>query len=255
MTHPFSITTCYGFFPLDTQQVNRLRAELIAFGAEHAMKGLVLIAPEGINATVCGSADAIAAWKDMMRTLCADIVFKDSHADQPIFKRWSVKAKPEIVAIKQPDIAPRGKRNHLRPDEWDAMLSRDDVIVLDTRNDYEVAIGKFHGAIDPAIEHFSEFPAFIKNAGIPKDKKVLMYCTGGIRCEKAIIAMEKEGYENVYQLEGGILAYLEKFPHGKFDGECFVFDERVAVDQNLQPSKTFTLCPDCGDPVKVTPAA
>jgi UPF0176 protein len=188
--------------------------------------------------------------KNRMRLLKSDIVFKDSSADALVFKRWSVKIKPEIVAIKKSEIRPHGKHRHLTPAEWQQMLERDDVILLDARNDYEVAIGKFRGAIDPSIKHFSDFPAYVKQASIPKDKKVLMYCTGGIRCEKAIIAMEAKEYEHVYQLEGGILAYLEQFPEQSFEGECFVFDHRVAVDQHLRPSQQFVLCVECGNPTK-----
>jgi UPF0176 protein len=185
-----------------------------------------------------------------MRTLHPEIVFKDSHAEKPIYRRWSVKLKPEIVLLKQKGIHPQGKHRHLSPVEWDAMLKQDDVVVLDARNDYEVALGKFSGAIDPKIKKFHQFPAFLKKADLPKEKTVLMYCTGGIRCEKALLAMEAEGFSNVYQLEGGILAYLEKFPHQAFEGECFVFDKRVAVDQNLRPSTVYRLCSGCGDPAR-----
>jgi UPF0176 protein len=121
-------------------------------------------------------------------------------------------------------------------------------VIVDARNDYEYAIGKFKGAIDPSIKTFSEFPEFVKKGELPKDKKVMMYCTGGIRCEKALLEMEKQGYSDVYQLEGGILAYLQQFPEGNFEGECFVFDKRVAVDQHLQPSQTYHICPHCGNP-------
>ena len=210
------------------------------------MTGLVLIAEEGLNATVAGSADAIAAWKRHVEGLCGTTAFKDSMSDASVFSRWSVKIKPEIVALKQDDVAPSGPHNHLSPEAFHAMLERDDVVVLDTRNTYETAIGKFRGAVDPGIAAFHEFPAFVQQASIPKEKTVLMYCTGGIRCEKALLEMEKQGFEHVYQLEGGILAYLEKFPNAKFEGECFVFDHRVAVDQHLQPSTTYGLCPHCG---------
>lgn len=126
------------------------------------------------------------------------------------------------------------------------MLESEDTVLLDTRNSYETAIGKFRGAVDPGIEAFHEFPGFIQKAGLPKNKTVMMYCTGGIRCEKALLEMEKQGYEHVYQLEGGILAYLEQFPDKNFEGECFVFDHRVAVDQHLRPSTVYGLCPHCG---------
>ncbi len=250
MPPPLSITTCYAFVPLEESALKHLREELLAFGTVRNMKGLTLIASEGINATVCGTAAAIDAWKARMRALKSEIHFKDSTAPSPVFRRWSVKIKPEIVAIKNPEIHGEKSHHHLSPAEWQAMLEREDVVVIDARNDYEVALGKFRDAVDPKLRHFSDFPGYIRQSGIAKEKKVLLYCTGGIRCEKALVAMEEEGYQNVFQLHGGILAYLEQFPHSYFDGECFVFDKRVAVDQNLRPSKTFMLCSECGNPVK-----
>lgn len=251
MSSQIFITTCYAFLPLEENRIKELTQELLCFGSAHQMKGLILIASEGINATVCGSEDSITEWKELMKRLQSDITFKDSDANKPIFRRWSVKVKPEIVALKQPQIRPRGKHRHLTPQEWDEMMQRGDVVVVDARNDYEVAVGKFRNAIDPGIQSFHEFPAYVREAGLPKDKKVLLYCTGGIRCEKALLAMEAEGYSDVYQLDGGILGYLAQFPERDFEGECFVFDERVAVDQRLEPSKTFRLCEGCGDPVRV----
>ena len=241
-----SITACYAFFPLAEGLIRNLQQELITFGLEREMKGLVLLASEGLNATVCGSASSIAEWKQRMRELHRDVTFKDSESDVEVFKRWSVKIKPEIVGLKDPSVIPAGKHKHLSPEEWQAMLTREDVVVVDARNDYEYAIGKFPGAMNPGINAFHEFPEWAKDAAIPKDKKVLMYCTGGIRCEKALLTMEAEGFNDVYQLEGGILGYLEKFPTGDFEGECFVFDHRVAVDGHLRPSQVYGLCPHCG---------
>ena len=242
------VTAAYAFFPVP--ELDQLQSELIQFGRARDMKGLILIATEGINATVGGSAEAIQQWQEKFRSFRSEILFKDSFAEKDIFKRWVVKIKPEIVAIKKSDIRPAGEHRHVSPAEWNRML-QEDVVILDARNDYEVAIGKFKNAVDPKIQSFQEFPAYVQRSGIPKTKKVLLYCTGGIRCEKALLAMEAEGYSNVYQLEGGILNYLEKFPHQDFQGECFVFDERIAVDQELKPTKTFQPCPCCGDPIAV----
>jgi UPF0176 protein len=127
-------------------------------------------------------------------------------------------------------------------------MQNPEAVILDTRNDYEVEIGKFRGARDFALKEFSDFPRAVAESGIAKDAPVLMYCTGGIRCEKAILEMNAQGYKNVHQLDGGILNYLEKFPDQGFDGECFVFDYRVAVDQKLQPTQKYKLCPHCGQP-------
>ncbi len=245
-----SITASYVFATLDASGLPAFRRDLQAFGAARGLRGLVLLATEGLNATVCGEPAMIAAWKELLRGRFGDVAFKDSEAPEPVFRRWSVKIKPEIVGIKDERIRPAGRHRHLSPEQWNAMLVREDVVVVDTRNDYEVAIGRFRGAIDPGIRRFSDFPAAAE-AIVPKDKKVMIYCTGGIRCEKAIYALEERGYRDVYQLDGGILAYLEKFPDGAFDGECFVFDHRVAVDGHLRPSARYALCPHCGDPAAV----
>ena len=242
------ITAGYAFLPIDAEHLPTIQKELLAFGKAHAMRGLTLLATEGINGTVCGTAEAIEAWKILLTEKFGPMVFKDSTADAPVFKRWSVKIKPEIVVIKKDTVKPNGHHNHLTPAQWQKMLENEDVTVIDTRNHFEVTVGKFRGAIDPKIQSFSEFPDYVRTSGIPKERKVMMYCTGGIRCEKALIAMEQEGYKNVFQLEGGILAYLQQFPEKAFEGECFVFDKRVAVDQHLQPSKTYGMCPHCSDP-------
>lgn len=248
MPTPVSITAFYVFLPLSKEQLKNIQSDLKEFGRSHNMHGLVLVAPEGLNGTVSGTAEVIAAWKQHLTSQFGKIIFKDSSAEREVFKRFFVKLKTEIVCIKDEKIQPQGSHKHLPPEEFHRVLQEEDVVVLDTRNDYEVAIGKFAGAIDPKIQKFHQFPEYVAKSGIPKDKKVLMYCTGGIRCEKALLAMEQQGYENVYQLEGGILAYLQKFPQGKFEGECFVFDHRVSVDQHLQPSSVYELCPHCGDP-------
>lgn len=248
VTTPLSITACYAFVPLEEEKLQMLREELMIFGKQRSMRGLTLVATEGINATVSGSAEAIAAWKNLLTEKCGAITFKDSAVNKEVFKRWSVKIKPEIVGLRNPGIRPSGKHQHVSPEKWHAMLEQEDVVLLDARNSYECGIGKFPGAIDPGTRAFHEFPASVQKAKLPKDKKILLYCTGGIRCEKALLEMESQGYTDVCQLDGGILAYLEKFPDGKFEGECFVFDHRVAVDRNLQPSRIYDLCPHCGDP-------
>lgn len=247
MGSPVVITSAYAFQPIDDMRLSALQKELRHFGAAHALEGLVLLATEGINATVAGTPDDIGVWKQLLHEQFGTVPCKDSTADKSPFRRWSVKVKTEIVALKKEHIVPSGPRRHLSPEEWQRTLEEEDIVLLDTRNAYETTIGKFRGAVDPRIASFSEFPAFVERANLPKEKKILMYCTGGIRCEKALLAMEQQGYENVFQLEGGILAYLEKFPQRHFEGECFVFDHRVAVDQHLQPSSVYGLCPHCGN--------
>ncbi|HSX25283.1 MAG TPA: rhodanese-like domain-containing protein, partial [Candidatus Andersenbacteria bacterium] len=132
--------------------------------------------------------------------------------------------------------------------QFHEMMQKEDVIILDTRNAYETKIGTFQNAVDPKLDSFYQFPKFVEKSAIPKDKPVLMYCTSGIRCEKASEEMKHQGYQEVYQLDGGITNYLKEYPTGNWNGECFVFDHRVAVDSALQPSKRYALCPRCGNP-------
>lgn len=246
MAATLSITAAYAFVPLDESALPALREELLVFGTQRGMEGHTLIATEGINGTVGGTAEAIEAWKALLQAKFGSIVFKDSVAARSVFKRWTVRIKPEIVGLKKPDLVPVGSRNHLSPEEWQRVLDEGDVVLVDARNDYEHRIGRFKGSLPAETNSFHDFPKYVQSCGIPKDKKVLMYCTGGIRCEKALLEMQAQGYQDVWQLEGGILAYLEKFPHRNFEGECFVFDKRVAVGQQLEPSTQYGLCPHCG---------
>ncbi len=244
-----TITAFYHFTALEAENLPSLRERLLQFGKQNGMRGLVLVAPEGVNGTVCATPEVILEWKKLVNeAVSAEVEYKDSYAEQLVFPRFCVKIKEEIVGLHQNDVHPNGDHHHITSEEWNRMMEEEDAVVLDTRNDYEVAVGKFEGAIDPKIKSFHEFPEYVKNCDIPKDKKVLMYCTGGIRCEKALLEMEKQGYKHVYQLKGGILKYFEECPQEKFEGECFVFDHRVSVDQHLRPSARYELCPHCGDP-------
>lgn len=246
---PCSIIAFYKFFPIAENELSVLQKLFDAEGTKLGVSGLLLIATEGINGTIAGNADAINLFKKLIIEKAGELIFKHSTAETNPFKRYRVKIRSEIVHIGDTELFPKQqKNNHVSPEEWDAMLMNDDVVVIDARNEYETAIGMFQNAVDPKLKTFQEFPDYVKSADIPKDKKVMMYCTGGIRCEKALLEMQRQGYEHVYQLDGGILNYLEKRPDGFFKGECFVFDHRVAVDSNLQPSKKYFLCPHCGDP-------
>lgn len=243
---PYAITAFYKFLPVSSPE--KLQASLSKKGKFLGIRGLVLVASEGINGTVSGSPEAISAWKEVLQETVGDIECKDSFAETDPCKRFFVKVREEIVGLGDKSIVPNGPNNHISPKEWHEMMQGEDVVVLDARNTYETEIGVFKGAIDPKLEKFSDFGQYVQECDIPKDKKVLMYCTGGIRCEKASIEMQKRGYEHVYQLQGGILKYLEQYPEGLFEGECFVFDHRTSVDTRLQPSKKYHLCPHCGDP-------
>lgn len=238
---------------MDDARVAALREELRAFGDARGMRGLVLLATEGINGTVCGSPEAMAEWKTLIAGLFPNATWNESAADHLVFPRWLVKIREEIVALDRPNSSQLAG-THLTPAEWNAMMERGDAVIIDTRNAYETKVGMFEGAIDPNIEHFTEFEGYAASCDVPKDKTVMLYCTGGIRCEKAVASMKDAGFENVFQLKGGILSYLKEFPDAKFRGECFVFDHRVAVDQKLRPSSTYSLCPCCGDPGTETKA-
>jgi UPF0176 protein len=248
------VSAFYKFVPVAPDRLEGLREQLEQFAEARSLKGLVVLGGEGINATVAGSAETIAAFETLLPELLgtAEFTFKHSQADKVPFARFKVDLRPEIVTIGDLSISStESAGTYLSPKEWHAALLNDpDVVLVDTRNDYETDIGVFYGAIDPRIRKFSEFGDFVEKQGLPKDKKLFLYCTGGIRCEKAVPEVKRLGYDNVYQLEGGILKYLEEFPNGQFKGECFVFDHRVAVDQNLQPTQTYKLCPHCGNPSK-----
>lgn len=248
-----SVTTCYRFLPLDASRLTTLQSELESFARTTGLRGLCLIGTEGVNLTVSGEADVIARFKNFLASQLADeqLTFKDAFAAKHPFSTFKVKEKPEIVTLGRPDLDPGAAGGgHLSPQEWHEALQDPETIVIDTRNDYEVDIGRFRGAIDFRLKEFAEFPEAVRNADLDKNKKVLMYCTGGIRCEKAYLAMREQGFEHVHQLNGGILNYLKDFPEQAFEGECFVFDYRVAVDQKLEPSRTYVLCPHCGQPAR-----
>ena len=231
-----------------------LRAPLLALCEAQSVKGTLLLAREGINGTIAGKTAAIDAVLTHIRALpgCADIEVKFSHADAMPFHRMKVRLKREIVTMGQPDIDPvRGVGHYVAPADWNALIDQPDTVVIDTRNDYEVQVGSFAGAIDPATKSFSEFPDWFRaHRDELADKKIAMFCTGGIRCEKATAFLKAEGLDAVYHLKGGILKYLEEVPpaQSRWQGECFVFDERVAVGHGLGAG-THALCRGCRMPV------
>ncbi|MDA8741690.1 rhodanese-related sulfurtransferase [Amylibacter sp.] len=218
------------------------------------IKGSLLIAYEGINGTISGSRSGIDAVLKHIRSIpgCSNLEHKESFASEIPFKRMKVKLKKEIVTMGQPHIDPTlNVGNYIEPSEWNNLISQDDVIVIDTRNDYEVAIGSFDGAIDPETKSFGEFPEWWEeNRSKYQDKRVAMFCTGGIRCEKSTNFLLNEGVKDVYHLKGGILKYLEEVPekNSKWNGECFVFDSRVSVKHGLEEG-IYNLCYACRMPL------
>lgn len=244
---PLVVTAGYKFLPRTPAEIAADRGAWDALAAGDLLRGLVILAPEGFNGSFCGARDAVAGLKAAVEQSFGSVDWKDADVAAQPFRRWALVERPEIVTLdKAVDWSLRTAESYLSPAEWEAALAKGDALVLDTRNSYEIAIGKFKGAVDPGLTTFGEFPKYVAECGVPKDRTILMYCTGGIRCEKAALEMRAAGYEKVYQLEGGILRYLEELPDRSFDGECFVFDHRVAVDQNLRPTARYTLCPHCG---------
>ena len=218
------------------------------------IKGSLLIAYEGINGTISGSRSGIDAVLKHIRSMpgCSNLEHKESFASEIPFKRMKVKLKKEIVTMGQPHIDPTlNVGNYIEPSDWNNLISQDDVIVIDTRNDYEVAIGSFDGAIDPETKSFGEFPEWWEeNRSKYQDKRVAMFCTGGIRCEKSTNFLLNEGVKDVYHLKGGILKYLEEVPekNSKWNGECFVFDSRVSVKHGVEEG-IYNLCYACRMPL------
>lgn len=249
---PVTVSAFYKFVTITDGDA--LRTRLQEFCACNAIFGTILIAGEGINATVAGSRDAILALRVYLRTdpRFADLQSKESEAAALPFKRLKVKLKPEIVTFGVPAANPaRRTGTFVKAQDWNDLISAPDVVVVDTRNGYEVSIGTFPGARDPGTRYFSDFPDFVTSALDPrKHPKVAMFCTGGIRCEKASAYLLDQGFGEVYQLDGGILKYLETMPREEslFSGECFVFDERVALEHGVAEG-THRRCACCGDPV------
>lgn len=235
-----------------------LQAPVHAACEAHHIKGTILLASEGINGTIAGLPDDINAVLNFLRNDAifngkfADLEHKESYADEHPFYRMKVKLKKEIVTLGVAGVSPTKQvGTYVRPQDWNALISDPDVILIDTRNDYEVDIGTFKGAIDPKTTTFREFPEYVaKNLDITKHKKVAMFCTGGIRCEKASSYMMDQGFEEVFHLQGGILKYLETVPEDQslWQGECFVFDQRVAVKHNLEVGE-FDQCYACRHPL------
>ena len=223
---------------------------------DNDVKGTLLIASEGINGTISGSRQGIDAVLDYLRSIEAigSFTFKESYTSEQPFYRTKVKLKKEIVTMGVEDIDPlQSVGRYVKPSEWNALISDPEVILIDTRNDYEVQIGTFQNAVNPNTETFREFPEYVaKELDPAKHKKVAMFCTGGIRCEKSTAYMREQGFEEVYHLEGGILKYLEEIPatDSMWQGDCFVFDNRVSVNHNLEKGD-YEQCFACRMPITV----
>jgi UPF0176 protein len=250
---PIRVCALYRFTPFADPAA--LQAPLLAACEAAGVRGTLLLAREGINGTIAGSDAGMDAVLAHIRALpgCAALDVKDARADTMPFHRTKVRLKREIVTMGEPAIDPLDAGHYVDPTGWNALIADPATLVIDTRNDYEVAVGSFAGAVDPQTRTFREFPAWFRAhrdellAGI---RQVAMFCTGGIRCEKATAFLKAEGIDDVFHLKGGILKYLEEVPAAvsRWQGECFVFDERVAVGHGLTPG-THGLCRACRMPV------
>jgi UPF0176 protein len=218
------------------------------------IRGTILLAEEGINGTISGTPEAVHAFLDYLREdpRLADIEHKESFFDRHPFARTKVRLKKEIISMGIPADPNEKVGQYLTPEQWNTLLQDPDVLLLDSRNDYETHLGTFKGAVDPNIDNFKQLPDYVeKHLDPKKHKKVATFCTGGIRCEKFTTYLLDQGFEEVYHLKGGILKYLEEIPAEKslWEGECFVFDQRVGVGHNLEPSADASMCFACGHPL------
>ena len=253
---PLLVAAFYKFVPL--KDCGRLREAIDDFARARGIMGTVLIAAEGINGTVAGEPDAIDALFTYLREgnifggAFRDLAPKFSDASKMPFLRLKVRRKREIVTLRSPEVDPRHRvGTYISPGDWNALIAEPDVVTVDTRNIYETAIGTFEGAVDPRIDQFTDFKDFVARELAPdKNRRVAMFCTGGIRCEKASSYLLGLGFEEVYHLQGGILKYLEEVPEAesRWRGACFVFDDRVGVGHRLEKSE-HELCRACRWPL------
>jgi UPF0176 protein len=251
---PYCVASFYKFVSLEN--LEPLSNYLLEICREQKINGTILLAEEGINATICGKDRPIEQVLFILQTQpqIGRLSIKYSYHDEQPFARLKVKIKPEIVTLGLPEISPTKRvGTYVKPRDWNQIISDPDVVVIDTRNGYEVEVGTFLRAVDPKTASFRQFPEDVQSNLDPQQhRKVAMFCTGGIRCEKASAYMLEQGFDEVYHLEGGILQYLEDVSpeESLWRGECFVFDERVTVDHELQRGE-YSLCESCGSPVKL----
>jgi len=247
---------CYGFTAME--DLPGLQQELRALAEQEAVLGTILLAEEGVNGTISGPDAGVQAVLERLRQLpgLGGLEAKFSRAEQQTFHRLKVRLKREIVTMGCPTVKPAEQvGTYVPPAQWDALIADPETLVVDTRNRYEVEVGSFTGAIDPGTDSFREFPAWVEETLRPlvqekQPKAIAMFCTGGIRCEKSTAYLLQQGFENVHHLQGGILRYLEEIPEERssWQGECYVFDQRVSVNHQLEPG-SYSLCHACGLPV------
>jgi UPF0176 protein len=250
----YQIATYYRFVQID--DLDTLRESLLERGRELDMCGTILLATEGINSTIAGQPSQLQRFLGELQEdeRFADLFIRYSQSAQKPFQRYKVKRKKEIVTLGVDAIDPvNDVGTYVPPEDWNELIKRDDVVLIDTRNDYEVQIGTFEGAVNPRTRSFRTFPEYVERELDPqRHQKVAMFCTGGIRCEKATAYMRSRGFSEVYHLQGGILSYLENVDerNSLWKGDCFVFDDRIAVDHELAP-ESYALCDGCQRPLPI----
>ncbi len=249
------VRTFYRFHSVLPERVEELTGLLASFGEDNGLRGSILLSSEGCNGTVAGTPQAISGLFTILGAEFPNLTGQDSWSHDLPFARWKVLKKAQIVAARERELSPStNHKGQLTPQEWDevrTLARQGKVQMVDVRNHYEVAIGTFPEATDPGTLTFKEFSDYLdREVGQSLDPTVptAIFCTGGIRCEKARLDLERRGFDEVLQLHGGILNYMAQKPEQGFHGECFVFDERVALDQTLEPTQIYDRCPGCGDP-------
>ncbi len=256
----YKIVSLYSFFPFQENLILDLKNKLLEIESENDLSGLLIFASEGFNGTICAAENVIEIVINLLKTYVdsQNLNIKVSYSKKNVFKKLKIKIKKEIVTMGINGINPsQDNGTYIDSAEWNKLIKNQSTIVIDTRNHYEVSIGTFQNSINPNTRNFSEFPRWVddhldSHLENKEVKNIAMFCTGGIRCEKATSLLKKKGYKNIYHLQGGILKYLEDIPKEEnlFVGECYVFDKRVALDQELEKG-SYSICHACGMPVSI----
>ena len=256
----YKIVSLYSFFPFQKNLIIELKDRLLKIENKHFLSGLLIFASEGINGTICAEENVIEIVMNLLIKYVdkSNLNIKLSFSEKKVFKKLKIKIKKEIVTMGVSEINPsQDNGDYIDSANWNKLIKNQNTIVIDTRNHYEVSIGTFQNSINPNTRNFSEFPKWVDDhldthMENKESTNIAMFCTGGIRCEKATSLLKKKGYKNIYHLQGGILQYLDDVTEEKnlFEGECFVFDKRVALDHELEKG-SYSICHACGMPVSI----
>ncbi len=256
----YKIVSLYSFFPFQENLIIDLKDKLLEIENENDLSGLLIFASEGINGTICAEKNVIDIVINLINKYAdnRNLNIKVNFSKKKVFKKLKIKLKKEIVTMGVPEINPsENNGTYIDSAEWNKLIRNQNTIVIDTRNHYEVSLGTFQNSINPNTRSFSEFPKWVDDhldthLENKESANIAMFCTGGIRCEKATSLLKKKGYKNIYHLQGGILQYLDEIPKeiNLFEGECYVFDKRVALDQELKKG-SYSICHACGMPISI----